>query len=102
MKTTTLKTLILTLLLVVAGAVASPVAFSQNAHANAAAFKEGEYKGGVTDDQIIAYLESKGYTNVHILKTDEKGNRLCSSDYSYYTIVYVEGDQIVGAEDIQD
>jgi hypothetical protein len=101
MKTTTLKTRVLALLFALGGTVVSPVAFSQNAHANAAAFREGEYKGGVTDDQVIAYLESKGYTNVQIIKTDEHGNRLCSSDYPYYTIVYVEGDQIVGAEDVQ-
>jgi hypothetical protein len=59
-----------------------------------------EQKLEVTSSDVLDYLKSKGYRNAKILYQTDEGHYMCSSDYDYLTIVFVEGGSIVGMEDI--
>jgi hypothetical protein len=62
-------------------------------------------RGGVTDSQVITYLNNHGYTGVVIYQIMTDGTRKCTSTNhpNYWTYVYVsQPDQasITGHEDI--
>jgi hypothetical protein len=54
----------------------------------------------VTEYDVIAYLESKGYRNVKVFQMTAEGNYICGSDFPYNTIVFVQNGIISGSEDI--
>jgi hypothetical protein len=96
----TIKKIALALSLVTAFAVINSFTFAPSAHASSVMVKGG---GGVSDDMVIQYLESFGYTDVVVRYWNNDGNAICSaSDLmggQYTIIVYVVDGQIVEHEE---
>jgi hypothetical protein len=98
-----MKTLLLRILLAGAlfmTATAAVSYFGLGYRANAASFAKKEYVG---KEDVIAYLEGVGYTNVQLLEQLDSGDWLATGMREgavHKIIVYVEGDQIIGHEEI--
>jgi len=53
----------------------------------------------VSNNAIVLYLESFGYSNITFYRTSDPCTAYVSSDYEYDTVIYLSGNAIVGHDD---
>ena len=55
----------------------------------------------VPQNEVVAYLEGFGYSNVTFLRSADPCLMVVGTDYSYNTFVYLSGNNIVGHVDVE-
>lgn len=55
----------------------------------------------VSESEVVTYLEGFGYSNITFYRTSSPCQMYVSTDYSYDTIIYLSGNNIIGHEDTE-